>query len=151
MFTAPVCWFAAGICCLALEVLSPVCAFLFFGVGCLAGWLAALLGLDLSWQILAAAAVCLLSLVLFRSRLKKIFSGFSTEDSAEGQEVRPASPLVGQRGVVSAAIYPGHEGQISALGSYWRAAAAEPLSEGQSVVVVEIDPQDALLAHVHRG
>ncbi len=145
MLTAPVLWFAGGMIMFGLEALAPVGVFLFFGLGCLAGWIAALLDCPLTWQILAATAVCLLSLAVLRKKLGSIFSGMSR------QEQQNSSPLEGQDGVVSTAIRPGHEGQVCVLGSYWRAVAEEALEEGENIVVAAADQEDALLLHVRRS
>ena len=142
MFTAPVLWFAAAVVFFVLEMLVPAGAFLFFAAGCLAGWLAALAGTGLTWQILIAVCVCILALLVLRRRLTRVFSGKQDEDGA-------SSPLVGATGRVTVPLLNGTEGQVYVAGSYWRAASdAGDLGEGEEIRVARIDPADTQLLHV---
>ena len=142
MFTAPVLWFAAAVVFFVLEMLVPAGAFLFFAAGCLAGWLAALAGTGLTWQILIAVCVCILALLVLRRRLTRVFSG---KQDGEGA----SSPLVGATGRVTVPLLNGTEGQVYVAGSYWRAASdAGDLGEGEEIRVARIDPTDTQLLRV---
>lgn len=142
MFTAPVLWFAAAVVFFVLEMLVPAGAFLFFAAGCLAGWLAALAGTGLTWQILIAVCICILSLLVLRRRLTRVFSGKQDEDAA-------ASPLVGATGRVTVSLLNGTEGQVYVAGSYWRAVSYDgDLGEGEDVRIARLDPNDTQLLHV---
>ncbi|MDO5537974.1 MAG: NfeD family protein [Desulfovibrionaceae bacterium] len=148
MFTAPVFWFAASVVFFALEMLAPAGAFLFFGAGCLAGWVAALLDLSVVQQFLAAIAVCVVTLIVLRRRLGRVFSGFSGEKADDG---RPFDAIAGAAGEVTAAIEPGREGQVRVQGSYWRAVCDEALAPGERVTVCGTARGDAQLLLVKRG
>ena len=142
MFTAPLLWFGAAVILLVLEMLVPAGAFLFFATGCLAGWLAALAGLDLTAQILIAVCVCVISLLVLRRRLTRVFSGNHREEQA-------LSPLAGAEGSVTVALQNGVEGQVHVAGSYWRAVSDEgDLACGQAIRVVGPDASDTQLLHV---
>ncbi len=144
VFSAPLLWFAAGVLLIGLEMLLPAGAFLFFGAGCLAGWLAALAGAGLAAQILCAVAVCLATLALFRKRLARIFSGGSRDPAPD--EV--SAPWTGAEGRTVEAMVPGREGQIALAGSYWRAVSDTEIAAGARVKVTGSAPGDSQLLRV---
>ncbi len=136
----PVLWFGAAMLCLGLEMLASVGVFIFFGLGCLAGWVAALQGAELSGQNFAAALACLLSLAALRKAFRRVFSG--SDGPAR------ASAFAGRRGEAAGALLPGEEGQVSLGGSYWRAVSQSRIEDGEQVVVEGEDPADPLLLRV---
>ncbi len=144
MPTPPVLWFAAAVAFLVLEMLLPAGVLLFFGLGCLAGWLAALAGADAAWQVGAATATAVVTLPLLRSTLRRVFYG----RAARGADAGPESPVTGQQGVITRAAGPDGEGQVRVGGSFWRCAADLPLEEGRMVRVEGAAPGDAMLLRV---
>lgn len=72
--------------------------------------------LSVTWQIASCLVISIVSLVLFRARFRKIFSG--SEQTPEIMEHR----MRGQSGTVTAPIAAGGEGQVEVAGSFWRAA-----------------------------
>lgn len=109
-------WIIAAVVCFIIEILAPVGAFIFFGTGCLAAWAVSLTDLSVTWQIASCLVISIVSLVLFRARFRKIFSG--SEQTPEIMEHR----MRGQSGTVTAPIAAGGEGQVEVAGSFWRAA-----------------------------
>ena len=138
--TIPVLWFAAGLLFIGLEMVLPTGAFLFVGLGCLAGWLAALLEASVAFQFGGFCVVALLALCVLRSRMRRVFSGESTAAAQVGS-------LSGAQGTVTVAIEPGLEGQVEVGGSFWRAMCPDGLSAraGERVRVEAVSPADALL------
>ncbi len=146
VLTAPLLWFGAGVLFCILEMLVPAGAFLFFAAGCLAGWLAALAGAGLTVQILAAVAVCIISLLVLRRRLTAVFSG---NKKADGEK---ACQLTGTVGVVTAPVRPDVEGQVQVAGSYWRAVSEDgELGAGEEVRITGQAADDAMLLRVRRS
>ena len=86
-------WFIAAVVSFVIEILAPLGAFLFVGLGCLAASLASFAGLDSAWQFTAAGVFAVLTALLFRRKLKSIFSGRKAtseelEHQMSGQEGR---------------------------------------------------------------
>lgn len=154
MFTAPVLWFAAAVVFGGLEMVVPAGAFLFFAVGCLGGWLAALAGLTSAWQVASAVAVCVLSVIFLRRRLARVFSGRETDArSDEPGRSDPAAVvasgnlgLKGRTGRAATVLEQGEEGQIEVAGSFWRAVCpTDDIPVGAGVRVTGVSPSDVLL------
>jgi inner membrane protein len=107
----------------------------FLGVGALITALFTWTGVTpgLNSQLLCFAASSLVTMVLFRGMVKKLFgkSGDNTE----------YSQLVGQKAHVSTEIPIGHEGKVSYRGSEWIAFSDSPkaIPEGSLVTIVSTD------------
>ena len=140
-------WIIAAVVCFIIEILAPVGAFIFFGTGCLAAWAVSLTDLSVPWQIASCLVISIVSLVLFRARFRKIFSG--SEQTPEIMEHR----MRGQSGTVTAPIAAGGEGQVEVAGSFWRARTEDGKEAGKGVkiTVIGADRNDALLLIVRRG
>ncbi len=139
-------WIIAAVVCFIIEILAPVGAFIFFGTGCLAAWAVSLADLSVTWQIASCLVVSVVSLVLFRARFRKVFSG--SEQTPEVMEHR----MRGQAGTVTGPIVPGGEGQVEVAGSFWRARTEDGkgAGKGDRVTVIGADRDDALLLIVRR-
>lgn len=140
-------WFLLGIGFLLAELMTPATVLLFFGVGAWAAAAAALLGLATGWQLAAFMAVSLLTLIFLRRHLRAIFSGRSHKAATESRQPQ-AHPLSGRQGVVSKTLRPGHVGEVSIDGSFWRAVAQNEIPEGRPVRVLGTLPADALVLRV---
>jgi membrane protein implicated in regulation of membrane protease activity len=126
-------WFLAGIIFFALELLLPGLVVFFFGLGAWGAALATfLLPIDLATQLLVFLVVSVLTLLLLRSVLKKIFMGRSIEVDAM-ERCLPD----GATGEVIEDILPPANGKIKFAGSFWLATADEPLAKGTVVRIVE--------------
>ncbi|WP_028317528.1 NfeD family protein [Desulfobulbus elongatus] len=125
-------WFLAGIVFLALELVLPGLVVFFFGLG---AWCAALalylVPMPLAAQFLVFLAASLLSLLLLRSALKKVFLGRTLDTDAMDKGV-PA----GATGEVIADILPPAAGTVKYGGSFWQATADVPLTKGTVVRIV---------------
>ena len=134
-------WFIAAVVSFVIEILAPLGAFLFVGLGCLAASLASFAGQDSAWQFTAAGVFAVLTALLFRRKLKSIFSGRkATSEELEHQ-------MSGQEGRAATDLVPGEEGQVEVCGSFWRARLEGQASapKGARIVVVSSAPGDAML------
>lgn len=126
-------WFIAGIVFFVIELLLPGLILFFFGLG---AWCAALavylLPMALSSQLLVFLATSLLSLLLLRAALKKIFLGRVLEVDAM-ETTLPDDAL----GLVIEDILPPAEGKVKFAGSFWQASAEQALVRGTIVRIVE--------------
>ena len=126
-------WFLTGIVFLGLELALPGMIVFFFGVG---AWCAALvvffLPMSLASQLLVFLVASLVSLVLLRTTLKKIFLGRVLEVDAMEHNIPP-----GASGVVIEAINPPATGTIKYGGSYWQATADQAIAKGTIVTIVK--------------
>lgn len=132
-FSPVLLWFLAGIIFFVLELALPGLIVFFFGLGAWCAALAAyLLPLGLSSQLLVFLAASLVSLLLLRSTLKKVFLGRTLEVDAMDKGLPPDAT-----GIVVEPILPPAAGTIKYSGSFWRATADLPLTEGTVVRIVD--------------
>lgn len=135
-------WFVCAAGLLWLETLCPAGVFIFMSCGCLAASLAGLLDAPMAFQLVLAGFVAGVSAVLFRKKMRQIFSG----KKASSQERK--FWLANAEGKAVDALVPGREGNVSVGGSYWRARladGAEPVEKGARIVVVSTAPGDSQL------
>jgi len=134
-------WFLAGLVFFALELLLPGLIVFFFGIG---AWCAALaaycLPMSLSGQLLVFLAASILALGLLRSTLKKVFLGRKIDVDAMERGVPD-----GAVGEVIEAIAPPATGKVKYGGSFWLAAADQPIAVG---TVVRILKKENLIVNV---
>lgn len=152
LVSVPLIWFVLGSVLLLAELMTPALVLLFFGVGAWAAACAALLGLNLSWQLMVFILVSLLTLLVLRRRLRAVFGGRSHKagtSDANGDGGQPlAHPLTGRQGVVSKALHPGQVGEVSIDGSFWRAVADTQIDRNRPVRVLGTLPADGLVLRV---
>ncbi len=126
-------WFLVGIVFFGIELTMPVFILFFFGLG---AWLTALtiffVDMELTSQLLIFTAYSLVSLLLFRVWLRKIFFGESLieEDAVDADSA-------GATAVVVEEICPPLHGKIKYGGSFWQAEAEVPIKVNTVVRVVE--------------
>lgn len=126
-------WFLVGIAFFVTELILPGFIIFFLGLG---AWCAAAVSavnpVSLTAQLLIFLVSSLLTLIFLRSRLRSIFTGKASEE-ADSVNVDSAPST----GVVVDAIAPPAEGLVKYGGSFWRAAADEPIPAGAVVLIVE--------------
>lgn len=132
-FSPVLLWFLAGIVFLVLELVLPGLIVFFFGIG---AWCAAfavyLLPISLPTQLLIFLITSLLTLLLLRSTLKKIFLGRTLEvDAMDGGIPSDAT------GEVVEDIVPPATGTVKYAGSFWQATAEVVLPKGTIVRITE--------------
>ncbi|WP_310599733.1 NfeD family protein [Desulfobulbus sp.] len=132
-FSPVLIWFLAGIVFLALELVLPGLVVFFFGVGAWCAALAvALYPVPLAGQFMVFLAASVLSLVLLRSTIKKVFLGRTLDTDAMQNGV-----LSGATGEVIEDIQPPAPGTVKYGGSFWQATADMPLAKGTVVRIME--------------
>ena len=126
-------WFLVGIVFFGLELALPGLIVFFFGVG---AWCAALavflLPMSLANQLLLFLAASIVSLLLLRRALKKVFLGRVLEVDAMESDIPP-----GATGLVIEDIVPPAAGTIKYAGSFWQATADQAIAKGAIVTIVE--------------
>ncbi|MDR2551248.1 MAG: NfeD family protein [Desulfobulbus sp.] len=132
-FSPVLIWFLAGIVFLALELVLPGLVVFFFGVGAWCAALAvALYPVPLAGQFMVFLAASILSLVLLRSTIKKVFLGRTLDTDAMQGDVLPKAT-----GEVIEDIQPPAPGTVKYGGSFWKATADVPLVKGTVVRIME--------------
>ncbi len=134
-------WFFVGVIFLVAEMMMPAFILIFFTAGSwVAGMYAWLFVPDLTEQIVVFLLSSLSLLACLRKYGLRTFKG----RSIQGVEDSPSDAKVGKTALVTAAIYPGREGEIKMQGSFWRAVADTEIPESRPVIVVERVSEDGL-------
>ncbi len=133
-------WFLTGLVFLGVDLALPHLVLLFFGIGAIAAAFFSFAGSGLQLELVAFLVFSLVSLLLLRRKLAKIFSGGKT--GRKDEEI--SHPLIGHIGTVSRDIVPGGIGEVSIDGSFWRARASQEIRAGTTVCVMGVSEQDAL-------
>lgn len=128
-------WAGLALLLLIAEIFVPGFFLFCLGIGCIAGSIAAGLGLGPAAQLLAFSALSLVAFFTVRPLLMKRF--WKRDDLKTNMDA-----LVGQRGRVSQDFEPGLRlGRVSVAGDDWRAECVSdsPLRIGDMVEVVRVD------------
>jgi len=136
-------WFLIGLVLLFAEMMIPGLIIAFFAFG---AWVVATVSLfrslSLNEQLALFIASSVLSLVVARSWLKGLFSGYVSSRQEPNENL---NDFVGQRVVVTETITAKLPGKVEFHGTSWLAAADEEIAEGS---VVEIEDKDNLTLKV---
>jgi len=126
-------WFLVGIAFFVVELVLPGFIIFFFGIGAWCTALAVYLtGMSLSAQLGVFLIASIMTLLLLRKYLQKIFIGTSQLDDAP-----PQAHPVSDTGVVTEDIVPPARGRVKYGGSFWKAMADEPIRIGTVVKILE--------------
>jgi membrane protein implicated in regulation of membrane protease activity len=127
-------WFLVGLLLLLVELAAPGLVIIFFAFG---AWVVAVVclftTLSLNAQLGLFILVSVLSLLLARSWVKGIFSGYVTSRQNPNSDL---NDYLGQRAVVTARITPKLPGRVEYRGTLWLAAADQEIDEGAVVEIV---------------
>lgn len=136
-------WFFVGLALLFAEMLAPGLIIAFFAFG---AWIVAAVSLftnlSINQQLALFVMSSVLSLLLARSWLKGMFSGYVSGRSDGSIDL---GEFVGQRATVIEKIAPKRPGRVEFHGTTWRAEADGEIVEG---TVVEIQRKDNLTLKV---
>lgn len=136
-------WFFIGLLLFFAEMVIPGLIIAFFAFG---AWVVTVVCLirpvSLNQQLAVFVAASVLSLVLARSWLKSLFTGYVTSRQEPNVNL---SDFLGERAVVIEKITPKLPGRVEFHGTSWLAAADEEIAEG---AVVEIRDKDNLTLKV---
>ena len=132
--TPAFCWAIAGLALMISEFAVPGLILFFFGIGALVtALLAWILPIGLEWQITIFILTSLASLFTLRRLFKSIFTG---RTSGESREMDELNQLAGSLGKVTENIEPGEVGRVLLNGATWKAVADESIPTGTTVEVV---------------
>ena len=123
--------FIAGFSLIIEVCFFPAFVFLFFSLGALAAASATLLSIEI--QILIFVIVSILSILVLRQVLRRIFR----RSGRKAEPVHHQHPMAGRRGIAVNGLSAGQYGRISAGGSFWTAVSDEDIEAGADVVVIE--------------
>ncbi len=141
-------WFLIGIGLAFLELQMPGFIVLFFGVGCWAVAGALLIWpLTVTQQILLFMAATVVSIVLLRRWMMRIFRGASSGNTEDGLDDFPK----GVRVKVAHRITPHENGRILYRGTFWDATADEEIEEGEIVEIVRFAEDSRQIFFVKRA
>ncbi len=129
-------WVIAGVVLFIGEIFTPAFFLACVGMGCLAGGFVALFDFGFLPQISTFAGTMLLMAVAVRPLVLEYFHR-SPEESRTNVDA-----LVGSSGIVTEAIDPvATKGRVDVNGENWWGVSSndEPISEGESVVVVKVE------------
>ena len=126
-------WFVLGIVLAFLELQMPGFVVLFFGLGCwtVAGALL-IWPLTMTQQVMLFIAATIVSIVLLRRWLMRIFRGLSADRSREAFDDFPKGAHV----TVAKRITPEVNGRILFRGTLWDAAADEEIEQDETVEII---------------
>lgn len=127
-------WIGIAILAVVIELLTPS-AFvsIWIGVGALAAWICALLGLDFAVQLIVCILVSALFIVVCRPLAMKYLRGNIVATNADR--------LIGEQGIVTKEITPDAWGEVHINGSQWSAVSVEKdtIGTGEKVFIVAIE------------
>jgi len=126
-------WLIAAVILLVLEFAIPGVLVIFFSFGALVLMLLTWIfpSLPLNFQLIIFLIISVLSLILMRRKLKKVFRGkkTTTSDSDESDEI------IGKTVTVTVDITPKSAGRISLNGTEWTAESTEECKTGERVII----------------
>jgi inner membrane protein len=126
-------WFLLGLGFAFLELFMPGFIVIFFGIGCLL-----VAGILLVWKMSVSVQISLfiagtiVSLVLLRKCLMKVFHGTAVDNADNGLDDFPAGTQV----KVIEHISPNRKGRISYRGAPWDAVSDQDIEEGEAVEII---------------
>jgi inner membrane protein len=127
-------WFLIGLLLIIAEFTMPGLIIIYFGLGAIFTAVCCLMfNISINFQIVLFVAFSVVSLLLTRHFMKKVFTGNKFTET-EGFDVQ--SEYVGHSGVAITDIAAGGEGKIEFHGSDWRATSDEAIDKGCRIVIV---------------
>ncbi len=124
-------WFLIGVCFLVVEFIMPIFIMFFFALGAIVvSVCTSFYDLSFNSQIILFALFSIISMLILRSYVQKIFKGNEKKDndSSTDSNIKTA--------VVSKAIEPNILGEIKYKGTFYKAQSANSIAEGINVKIV---------------
>ena len=124
-------WFLIGVCFLVVEFIMPIFIMFFFSLGAIVvSVCTSFYDLSFNSQIILFALFSIISMLILRSYVQKIFKGNEKKDndSSTDSNIKTA--------VVSKAIEPNILGEIKYKGTFYKAQSANSIAEGINVKIV---------------
>ena len=123
-------WAVVSIICLILELSSGDFFIICFSIGAAFSIIAALLGLNIYWQLFIFAVFSLLSVLFVRPVALRYLH------KNEPNKPSNADALLGRTGKVTEAIKAGSHGYVQIDGDLWKAVSENDIAEGATVHVI---------------
>ena len=130
-------WLIVAALLVAVEVMSQMMWALCLSAGALAAMVCALCGLDLTWQTVALAVVCIAAYILLLPIFKRRHHKAGSPSSRTGMDA-----LLGRRAFVTHSVHPDRLGRARIDGDNWQIKApgvSETIPAGTEVTVVDYD------------
>ena len=130
-------WLIVALVFFILEIFTTGIAVICFSFGAIVSCIAALLGANLTWQVIVFAIVTLLSFIFIRPMLIKLFYKKGKNEVKTNMEA-----LIGRKGIVSEAIDPvTGSGRVKVDGDDWKAVSVDdqPIELGARVEILKLD------------
>ena len=128
-YHAAVIWFIIGFIFFLLEFVIPGLILFFFAVG---AWIVAILCLylepSINTQLLIFLGSSLLTIVVFRSWVKKLISSKQNSTQLEDE-------FLGKQGIAETFIGPGTDGKVDFKGTRWNARSNDIIEKGDKVFI----------------
>ena len=124
-------WAVVSIVCLILELSSGDFFIICFSIGAVFAIIAAVIGLNVYWQLFIFAIFSLLSIFFVRPvALRWLHKN-------EPNRASNADALIGRTGKVTEAINVNEPGYVQIDGDLWRAVSDDTIEEGETVRVID--------------
>ena len=124
-------WAVVSILCLILELSSGDFFIICFSIGAVFAIIAAVIGLNIYWQLFIFAIFSLLSIFFVRPvALRWLHKN-------EPNRASNADALIGRTGKVTEAINVNEPGYVQIDGDLWKAVSDDTIEEGETVRVID--------------
>ena len=124
-------WAVVSIICLILELSSGDFFIICFSIGAVFAIIAAVIGLNVYWQLFIFAIFSLLSIFFVRPvALRWLHKN-------EPNRVSNADALIGRTGKVTEAIHVNEPGYVQIDGDLWKAVSDDTIEAGETVRVID--------------
>lgn len=130
-------WLIAAAVLLIIEVLTQMMWALCLAIGAAGAMTCAILGLDITWQTVAMAALSVIGYVLLLPLFRRWHARTEAREARTGMDA-----LLGRRATVTHAIHPGRLGRARIDGDNWQVkapSADKTIAAGSEVTVTSYD------------
>lgn len=130
-------WLIAAAALLIIEVLTQMMWALCLAIGVAGAMTCALLGLDITWQTVAMAALSVIGYVVLLPLFRRWHARTEAREARTGMDA-----LLGRRATVTHAIHPGRLGRARIDGDNWQVkapSADKTIAAGSEVTVTSYD------------
>lgn len=128
-------WLIFAFTLLAIEAGVGGLVFVFFALGAIVAAPFSL-SMEITWQIILFVLTSILSLILFRTKLR---NQLQTPKSTTPEHEHPMDDFLGKKAIVCQQIHGEIGGRIEFNGSTWTAKSTELISVGQIVLITHTE------------
>ncbi len=135
-------WLVVFVALFFLELFAPTFFCVFFAFGAFSAFIVSMFEFSLLYQVVTFLIASVISLILFRKKLKSVFVGDKNKKSDTEHF------LYGQQGTVIKPITQNVIGEVSVADSFWQATSEEEIQEGTLVSIIGATENDSLILKV---